>query len=138
MLSGSCACGCVTYAIHGKLFGPINHCHCWRCRKQSGASFGTTASIHSTEFELLTGQDRLAFWESSPGFRRYFAACCGSAIYKASDQTPQELRLRLGTLDTDPCVSIELHFMAGSKVPWVIIEDGLAQEHNGGPFGTKD
>ena len=138
MLSGSCACGCVTYEIKGELFGPVNYCHCWRCRKHSGSSFGTTASVRATDFMLATGKDRISFWESSPGVRRYFAACCGSPIYKASDEAPEGLRLRLGTLDVDPGIHVEMHYTVGSKAPWVTIADSLPQEPNGVPFGVKD
>ncbi len=138
MFSGSCACGHVTYEVRGDLFGPINHCHCWRCRKQSGGSFGTSASVQASKFVFLSGQDRMTFWESSPGVRRFFAACCGSPIYKASEDMPEEVRLRLGTLDTDPHVQVDMHYMVGAKVPWITIEDSLVQEQNGVPFGVKD
>jgi hypothetical protein len=137
MLSGSCACGCVTYEVSSTLFGPVNYCHCWQCRKHSGSSFGTTASVRSADFTVVKGQDRISFWESSPGIRRHFASCCGSPLYKSNIETPEELRLRMGTLDTDPGVDIELHYMVGSRAPWVSIQDDLPQELNGAPFGSK-
>jgi hypothetical protein len=43
MLKGSCACGRIRYEIRGELVGPITDCHCWRCRKHSGSSFGSKA-----------------------------------------------------------------------------------------------
>ena len=48
MLKGSCACGQVRYEIWGDLLAPITYCHCWRCRKQSRSSFGTTAGLKAT------------------------------------------------------------------------------------------
>ena len=138
MLTGSCACGRIAYEIHGKLFGPVNYCHCWRCRKQSGSSFGTTASVLASQFGVVAGQALLSHWTSSQGVNRYFASCCGSPIYKLNEREPSELRIRLGTLDTDPGVKVELHFMVASKAPWVSIEDTLAQETCGPPFGQKD
>ncbi len=74
-------------------------------------------------------------WESSPGYKRFFANCCGSPIYKEDVSNPSILRLRLGTLDSDPEVKVELHYMVGSKAPWVDIQDGLAKEFGGLPFG---
>ena len=44
MLEGSCLCGSIRYEIQGKL-GPSLHCHCVQCRKASGASFATNASV---------------------------------------------------------------------------------------------
>ena len=138
MLKGSCACGCVTYEIRGELVGPITYCHCWRCRKQSGSSFGTTSGVVASQFIVVSGQKLLSSWTSSPGIHRYFASCCGSPIYKIDDSEPNELGFRLGTLDTDPGVMVETHFMVASKAPWVSIEDNLIQEVCGVPFGTKD
>lgn len=138
MLTGSCACGRVRYEIDGELHGPITCCHCWRCRKHSGSSFGTTAAVKAAEFAVTEGADLLSSWESSPGVRRFFASCCGSPIYKRSDAQPDFLGFRLGTLDTDPGRSIDMHFMVGSKVPWLRLQDGVRQEAGGPPFGQRD
>jgi hypothetical protein len=135
MLNGSCACGRVHYEIRGNLLGPVTYCHCWRCRKHSGSSFGTTAGVLASEFLILSGGELLSNWESSPGVRRFFASCCGSPIYKRDDSAPAELGFRLGTLDADPGVTVEMHFMVGSKAPWVEISDNLAQDIGGPPFG---
>ena len=138
MLEGSCACGRVRYEIRGELLGPVTCCHCWRCRKHSGSSFGTTAGVNASDLSLVAGEELLSSWESSPGVHRFFAGCCGSPIYKRNDAAAAVLGFRLGTLDTDPLKKAELHFMVGSKVPWVEIDDSLPQEPGGVPFGERD
>lgn len=138
MLTGSCGCGRVRYQITGALIGPITQCHCWRCRKQSGASFGTTAGVARGDFAVVAGADLLRAWQSSPGVERFFASCCGSPIFKRDAADPEEFGFRLGTLDTDPGVTVEMHFRAGSKVPWVEICDDLPREESGPPFGAQD
>jgi hypothetical protein len=138
MLKGSCACGRVRYEIHGSLVGPITYCHCWRCRKQSGSSFGTTAGVAAADLIFVDGRELLASWESNPGVHRYFASCCGSPIYKRDDSNPDELGFRLGTLDTDPHMKAELHFMVDSRAPWIEICDDLRQEDGGPPLGIRD
>ena len=138
MLKGSCACGGVRYEIRGELLGPITYCHCWRCRKHSGSSFGTTAGVKSREFFVVAGEELLSSWESSPGYRRFFASCCGSPIYKRNDAAPEILGFRLGTLDTDPARSGGVHFMFGSKVPWLKVTDDLPKDAGGPPFGERD
>jgi hypothetical protein len=138
MLTGSCACSAVRYEIRGELHGPIGHCHCWQCRKHSGASFGTTAAVKSEELVFVAGEDRLASWESSAGVHRVFASCCGSPIYKRIDAMPQLYGFRLGTLDTDPGRLASQHIFVSSKVPWVTLDDGLPQELGGCPFGERD
>lgn len=138
MLEGSCACGSVRYQIRGDLVGPVTYCHCWRCRKHSGSSFGTTVGVRDEDFVVVAGEERLASWESSPGVRRYFAGCCGSPIFKRDDAMPGFLGFRLGTLDSDPERRAELHFMVGSKAPWVEIHDTIPQKTVGVPFPERD
>jgi hypothetical protein len=138
MLKGSCACGQVRYEIRGELLGPVTYCHCWRCRKHSGSSFGTTAGVKAAEFFVTSGDEGLSSWESSPGIHRFFAACCGSPIYKREDARPEVLGFRLGTLDSDPGTRAALHYMVGSKAPWVEIHDTLPQKPVGVPFGERD
>src|SRR5690554_4637696 len=108
MLQGSCACGRVQYQIHGDLYGPVTYCHCWRCRKHSGSSFGTTAAIKRGDLRFSCGEELLSFWQSSPGVMRFFASCCGSPIYKADDENTDNFGLRLGTLDDDPGVNVQV------------------------------
>jgi hypothetical protein len=124
MLEGSCACGRIRYEIDGELIGPVTYCHCWRCRKHS--------------FSIVSGEELLSSWQSSPGVHRFFASCCGSPIYKRHDDLPSVFGFRLGTLDSDPGRKAALHFMAGSKVPWAEIHDTLPQEPGGVPFGERD
>ena len=138
MLNGSCACGKVRYEISGELLGPITYCHCWRCRKHSGSSFGTTAGVEASKFRIVAGQEFISSWQSSPGYHRYFACCCGSPIYKRDVSSPEFLGFRLGTLDSDPEKKGEVHFMVGSKVPWFEITDDLPQESGGVAFGHRD
>jgi len=138
MLKGSCACGRVSYEVHGPLLGPVTYCHCWRCRKQSGASFGTTAGVAAADLKFVTGESLMDSWESSPGVYRFFARCCGSPIYKRDRSDPEELGFRLGTLDANPHMTAELHYLVGSKAPWVEISDNLPQTEGGPPFGTRD
>jgi hypothetical protein len=128
----------VRYEIRGELLGPITLCHCWRCRKHSGSSFGTTCAVKASDLFFLDGEDALESWESSPGVQRFFAGCCGSPIFKRDDAAPALLGFRLGTLDSDPGRKADLHFMVGSKVPWLDIHDSLPQRPGGPPFGERD
>lgn len=139
MLTGSCACGSVRYEVRGELVGPITLCHCWRCRKHSGSSFGTTSVVTATDLVFVAGEELLKSWESSTGVYRFFAGCCGSPIFKRDDASPNMLGFRLGTLDTDPGRKVDLHFMVISKVPWLDLHDSLPMEQGDGPeFGKRD
>jgi hypothetical protein len=124
MLKGSCLCGGIRYEVDGEV-GPITNCHCSQCRKSSGASFATNASVAAAAFRFTSGGDLLKEWESSPGKRRCFCGQCGSPILKRTDANPETIRLRLGCLDSDPGVKPSKHIYVGSKAPWVEIIDGL-------------
>jgi hypothetical protein len=128
MLKGSCACGRVSYEIYGELIGPVTYCHCWRCRKHSGSSFGTTAGVLPSSLKFVTGEGALRSWESSPGVHRFLASWCGSPIFKRDNSDPTELGFRLGTLDIDPQVRGQMHYCVSSKAPWLEISDTLPQE----------
>jgi hypothetical protein len=73
----------------------------------------------------VSGAELLHEWESSPGKRRCFCSRCGSPILKKSDNAPEILRLRLGTLDSDPRIKPSKHIFVGSKAPWFEITDNL-------------
>jgi hypothetical protein len=137
MLNGSCACGRIRYELRGELAGSIGHCHCWQCRKHSGASFGTTARVRAAEFFVVAGEELLKSWESSPGVHRFFASCCGSPLFKRRDEFPDWVAMRVGSLDSDPGRMAEGHIFVSSKAPWLEIADGLPQQPGGSPFPER-
>jgi len=126
MLRGSCLCGAVRYEISGPL-GPAVHCHCIQCRKASGASFTTNATVARSDFSFASGEDRVGEFESSPGQFRRFCTRCGSPLLKRLADRPDELRVRLGTLDTDPGIRVSAHIFVRHKAPWTVIGDDLPQ-----------
>lgn len=126
MLSGSCLCGGVRYEISEQI-ETVTNCHCTLCRKMSGSAFSSGATVPSASFHFVSGEELLKEWESSPGYRRVFCGRCGSPLLKRKAKDPGSLRLRVGTLDSDPAVKISKHTHVGSKAPWVEINDGLPQ-----------
>lgn len=117
MISGSCLCGDVTYAIQQEALGDITHCHCTTCRKAHGAAFSSVAGVQKDHFKFLSGENKLKYFESSPGKRRYFCSECGSHIYAHRDAQSHYI-LRLGTLDGDPLVRSVNHIWLSLKAPW--------------------
>jgi len=126
VLKGSCLCGGIRYEIHAPLVDVIN-CHCSMCRKAHGAAFRTRASMKVKDFVFLSGEEILTFYESSPGERRSFCSVCGAVIITKFDQYPDTYGFALGTLDTDPEVSIQRHIFTKHKAPWYVITDELPQ-----------
>ncbi len=126
MLRGGCLCGGVRYEIDGGL-GPAVHCHCTQCRKASGASFATNASLDAKDFRFVSGEELMGEFESSPGQFRRFCTRCGSQVVKRFADKPEILRVRMGTLDDDPEVEVVAHVFLRSKTPWLEIADEIPQ-----------
>ena len=117
MHKGSCLCGGVRYELNGPL-GPMVCCHCPDCRKAQGSAFATVAPVASADFRLLSGEDLLCEYESSPGKWRVFCRRCGSPIFSRRDADPAVLRLRVGSLDTPVSGPVSGHIWVSTKAPW--------------------
>lgn len=123
-VGGGCLCGGVRYEIDGPL-SPVQLCHCGQCRKAQGGAFGANMPVASAAFRLLQGQDLLREYRHSPPKRRVFCGACGSPLFSQRDDTPDVLRLRVGTLDGDGAgLEIGFHIQAASKAAWWAIDDG--------------
>lgn len=126
MHQGSCLCGSVRYEISGEL-GPIVFCHCARCRKANGTAFLTAAPVPTDQFHLLSGQEKLVEYLSSPGVYRVFCGACGSPLYSKRDSMPETLRFRIGTLDTPVTEKPTAHIFVAENAEWFDIHDDLPQ-----------
>jgi len=122
MVNGSCLCGDVAWTIDGPL-QLMSHCHCSRCRKAHGAPFATYVAGNADAFRLLRGQERIARWESSPGFYRAFCNRCGSVV--PGDPFGSLMFIPTGCLEGDLGVRPEMHIFVASKSPWVELHDDL-------------
>ena len=126
MFTGRCLCEGVRFEITGRL-GPAIYCHCSMCRRASGSSFATNASVRKENFHILDGGELIKEYESSPGSRRAFCSNCGSPLYKTLADIPSVRRVRLGTLDNVEGVKPVAHIWTGSKSDWFEITDDLVQ-----------
>ena len=117
MYKGSCLCGQVRVKIKGPIESII-HCHCSKCRKNSGTAYSTNGFVLKTDFAITNGEKNLSQFEASPGKIRYFCSTCGSPVYSASDSTPEYVRLRLGILDSDISERPMSHNFVTSKANW--------------------
>lgn len=124
MYQGSCLCGVVTLEIHGSIESII-HCHCSKCRKNSGTAYATNGFIATKDFVVKTGKDSIACYETSPGKKRHFCQNCASPIFSSNEQSPDRLRLRLGILDSDIAERPTSHNFVSSKANWDDLDAAL-------------
>ncbi len=127
-LHGSCLCGAVTFAVTAP-FTDSNHCHCSRCRKHSGTYGSVQERVPRSGFRLLSGEELIRVYRPDPDARvRAFCSVCGSSLFGREWPEGDEIAIRLGALDGDPCIRPELHTFVASKAPWdTLPDDGLPQ-----------
>lgn len=130
MIRGGCLCGEVRFEITGPMTGAA-HCHCSMCRKAHGAAFGTYAAVKAADFRLVSGEDRITRYRSSPGVSRTFCSRCGSSLQWLKDSKPDVVEIALGVIDGDPGVRPSCHIFVASKAPWYDITDSLPQHPTG-------
>ena len=123
MHTGSCFCRAVNYEIEGDL-GRTYYCHCSRCRKTSGSAFSANAVIAPAQFRVTQGQELLARFTADNGVERTFCSRCGSQLVVSKDD---QMRLRLGSLDTPLGGPLDSHIFVASRADWFPILDDLPQ-----------
>ncbi|MGI9328959.1 MAG: GFA family protein [Pseudomonadales bacterium] len=126
MYEGSCLCGNIRYQIDGEL-GDFGYCHCTSCRKASGSAHGANAGVDRSELVLSDSNNQLREYQSSPGKYRAFCSNCGSPLYAYLSATPDQIRIRLGSLDSPFTKSARAHTFVSDKATWETIYGGLPQ-----------
>jgi hypothetical protein len=125
MVSGSCLCGAVRYAIDGRI-SPIGLCHCSKCRKSTGSAFHAGALCRKTRFRWLAGEDAIREYRTPSGYTTRFCGTCGSLVPMFQDEG-EYVVLHAGALEQDPGSRPVHHIFVGSKAPWFEIADDVPQ-----------
>ncbi len=126
MQTGSCLCRAVRFEVTGDL-APIQVCHCSACRKAQGVAFATNIPVATANLRLVSGEDQLQAYESSPGKERVFCRTCGGPVFSRLTAKPELVRLRAGTLDNPVASAIDSHAYVASKANWWPITDDKPQ-----------
>ena len=126
MYTGCCLCGAVKFTISGPIQN-IVYCHCSQCRKAQGTAFATNGIVASKDFKITSGEEKLTGYKSSSDQTKYFCSICGSPIKSQRDLKPDEIRIRLGTIESDIKEKPEAHIFVTSKANWEDICGDLPQ-----------
>jgi len=127
--TGSCLCNKVKYEISGAIKNII-YCHCSKCRKAQGSAFATNGNVDEINFKFINGEHALTSYESSPGQTKFFCKYCGSPIISKNNKTPEIIRVRIGSIESDITEKPEAHIFVNSKANWEKINDNLPQYDN--------
>ena len=126
MYEGSCLCGTVRFEIAGPIRN-IVYCHCSRCRKAQGSAFATNGIVAADAFVITHGEGELTVYESMPGRTKHFCRVCGSPIASKNAADPDNVRVRIGTIETYIAERPMAHIFATSKADWEEICGDLPQ-----------
>jgi len=124
--TGGCLCGKVRFEINGKIRNII-YCHCSKCRKAQGSAFATNGNVDAEAFKILSGGNELTAYELTPGQTKYFCKHCGSPIISRNQSSPDKVRVRLGTIESDIDERPGAHIFVASKANWEEICGELPQ-----------
>jgi len=125
-VSGSCLCGCVSFAAATEPRRLVN-CYCSLCRRSRAAAFGSTLLIGSDTFRWIRGKERVRRY-TLPAPRQYatdFCADCGSLAPSAVSSPT--VMLPAGAIDTPLLRLPAVHLHVGSKAAWHEIRDAWPQ-----------
>ena len=134
MYQGGCLCGAVRFEMHG-LIRNIVYCHCSQCRKVQGSAFATNGIVAADDFHITQGDASLSCYAEAPGQGKYFCRDCASPNMSKNAAFPGQVRVRLGTIESDISERPTAHIFVGSKASWdEIPDDGLPRydEHEPG------
>jgi len=126
MHQGSCLCGAIRFTIDADI-RRFHHCHCQTCRKVHATVYGSSALVEASHFQISSGSESIASYESSPGKVRYFCSQCGTHVFARSARDANDIILRLGTLDGDLGIKAMGHIWVSHKPDWYDITDDLPQ-----------
>jgi hypothetical protein len=117
---GGCLCGAVRYAL-AQVPTTVYLCYCGQCRKAQGTPFVASVPVARADFTLTQGAAHLRAYRATASKARYFCAECGSPLYSEVDGA-DVLRLRAGSLDGNPSLTIAAHIYTADRVTWYPIQ----------------
>lgn len=127
MISGQCLCGAVTFQVDvpDDHLGEMRYCYCVECRRANGTAFSANVPVPLDRYKLLSGDNFVTEYESSPGQQRAFCSKCGSPVYGKKADDPDHIRIRLGSLDENAKATPMAHAWTSEKPTWFSIEGYL-------------
>lgn len=126
MYQGSCLCGKIKFTLSDEI-SDIIYCHCSQCRKAQGSAFATNANVKEKSFNFVSGENNLTAFKYSNEQTKYFCKTCGSPVMSKNSGSPDTVRIRLGTIESDITERPEAHIFVSSKANWENISDNLPQ-----------
>lgn len=131
-MTGSCACGSVTWSAAVPPIA-IAHCFCSQCRKVSGSPFLSMMEFPIWAVNFNPRLSELSSISLTPNARRSFCRSCGTTLTYRQFALMEHIEIATGTLDEESLSGITMEQILGSarknwcwlkeKVSWWNIPD---------------
>ena len=123
--TGGCACGAVRFKLTAPFLG-VGACHCADCQKASGGGPNYVGLAPPSAVSVIKGEPRIYRSKADSGAEVGKAFCpeCGTPLWSLPAHEPYT-PIKLGALDDNADLSLDMHIYVGSAPRWHVIEDGL-------------
>lgn len=125
-IEGGCHCGRIRYRIDRTTLDDVATCHCEACRRVTGGTHVTWATVPMAAFSWIRGTPRAH--ASSDHARRFFCPDCGTHLALHTVRCPDSIDITVGSLDEPDRFPPSRHIWVRSRLPWVALTDGLPAE----------
>jgi hypothetical protein len=125
-INGSCACGATSYVISDDTGIDVANCFCRACRRATGGTFVTWATVARDRFRW-TGKRPRVFTSSAHG-RRYFCGVCGAQLALFATKSPGTIDVTVATFARPERYPPNRSIWTSTRLAWVPEQPGLPRE----------
>ena len=130
-LTGGCLCGAVRYVLTAEAGDVVDYCHCFQCRRWSGAPVVAWIQVSPDRFAVVAGP--ATSFSSAARASRWFCGTCGASLYM-TDPRGRSVGVALGTLDDPNAVAPTTHGWDSARLSWFDLADDLPRHDEDPPY----
>lgn len=127
-IAGGCLCGAVRFSIQADAPLGVRQCWCRVCQ-YLGAGSGTVNAVFPKEAVTVSGPliDYVRTADSGSIMHRRFCAQCGTPVFSEAEPRPNQIIVRVGTLDEPELARPAAIIWTKSAPDWACFDPDLPQ-----------
>jgi hypothetical protein len=125
-LTGGCHCGYVQFSVDQDELTDVANCHCSICRRSTGGTFVTWATVPRASLKWLAGAPGV--YAATAGSQRYYCPRCGAQLALYTALAPETIDITVSTLERVDDFPPRREIWVKNKIKWVTLSDSLVQE----------
>ncbi len=123
MINGGCHCGAYRYQVALECLDDVAHCHCSSCRRTTGGTLVTWATVPAERFTWHGGTP--TSYNATPHARRYLCERCGTQLAMDHDDYPGTVDITVTSLDYPEQVVPDRHIWFADRLSWLHVDEQL-------------